>query len=75
MTSNNNEIKILGKYRLDEICVDFAKDYRLEGLKEGLFLEETNEQVFPTLWDEAYEFCPDGYPPLSKKIPPMDRRK
>lgn len=66
MTSNNNEIKILGKYRLDEICVDFAKDYRLEGLKEGFFLKETNEQVFPTLWDEAYDFGPDGYAPVKK---------
>ena len=66
MTSNYNEIKILGKYRLDEICVDFAKDYRLEGLKEGLFLEETNEQVFPTLWDEAIDFGSDGYAAVKK---------
>ena len=71
MTSNNNEIKILGKYRLDEICVDSTKD----GDLEGFFLKETNEQVFPTLWDEAIDFGSDGYPPLSKKIPPMDRRK
>ena len=62
MTSNNNEIKILGKYRLDEVCVDFTEDGKLE----GFFLKETNEQVFPTLWDEAYDFGSDGYAAVKK---------
>ena len=62
MTSNNNEIKILGKYRLDEICVDFTEDGKLE----GFFLKETNEQVFPTLWDEVWGFGSDGYAPVKK---------
>ena len=62
MTSNNNEIKILGKYRLDEICVDSTED----GDLEGFFLKETNEQVFPTLWDIACDFGSDGYAAVMK---------
>lgn len=62
MTTNNNEIKVLGKYRLDEIWV--TKPVGSE--KEGFFVEETDEQVFPTLWDEAYEFCSDGYAAVKK---------
>jgi len=53
----NNEIKILGKYRLDEIYLSSPEDSE----QEGFFLKETDEQVFPTLWDEAYEFSSDGY--------------
>lgn len=57
MTANNNEIKILGKYALNEVYVKSLEDSG----KEGFFLEETDEQVFPTLWDEAFPFSSDGY--------------
>ena len=57
MTANDNEIKILGKYALNEVYVKSLEDSE----KEGFFLEETDEQVFPTLWDEAFPFSSDGY--------------
>lgn len=62
MTPNNNEIKILGKYCLDEIYISSPEDSE----QEGFFVKETDEQVFPILWDEVFPFSSDGYAAVRK---------
>ena len=55
--NDNADIKILGKYSIEDIEVKEL----IKGKAYGFFLRETDEQIFPQTWTDAYEFGSDGY--------------